>query len=158
MKKLLLLRHGNAAPRLSNMSDFDRSLDNIGKKQIANIADKLAESNNLPNFIIASTALRAISSAKIIQNKRPVIKLTGTELLYSASIFEYIDILGSQKETLESIMLVAHNPTISGFISKLTGKHIGMGTGNLCIIELDIQKWSSINFNSVVLNSTLIKP
>ena len=157
MKKLLLLRHGNAASRLSNMSDYDRSLDNIGKKQITNIANKLAESHNLPNLIIASTALRAISSAKIIQNKKPVIKLTGTELLYSASIFEYIDILGSQNETLESIMLVAHNPTLSGFILKLTGKHIGMGTGNLCLIELDINEWSSINFNSVVLNSTLIK-
>ncbi len=158
MKKLLLLRHGNAASRTSNMSDYDRSLDNIGKKQITNIANKLAESNNLPNFIIASSALRAKSSAEIIQTKNPVIKLTETEQLYSASFFEYIDILGSQKGTLESIMLVAHNPTISGFISKLTGKHIGMGTGNLCILELDIEKWSSINFNSVVLSSTLIKP
>jgi phosphohistidine phosphatase len=158
MKKLLLLRHGNASPRLSNMSDYERSLDNMGKKQITNIADKLVDSNNLPNLIIASTALRAISSAKIIQNKNPVIKLTETELLYSASIFEYIDILGSHKKTCESIMIVAHNPTISGFISKLTGKHTGMGTGNLCIIELDINEWSSINFNSVALSSTLIKP
>jgi phosphohistidine phosphatase len=158
MKKLLLLRHGSAASRLINKSDYDRSLDNTGKKQITCIANKLAESNNLPNLIITSMALRAISSANIIQQIEPVIKLTGTELLYSASIFEYIDILGSQKGVLESIMLVAHNPTISGFISKLTGKHIGMGTGNLCILELDIQEWSSLNFNSSVLNSTLIKP
>lgn len=158
MKKLLLLRHGNAASRRGNMTDFDRPLDKTGKKQISNITNKLREQRQLPDHIISSTAVRTLSSAKIIQNKESIITLSGTEILYSASIFEYIDILGSQKGTLESIMLVAHNPTISEFISKLTGKHIGMGTGNLFILELDIQEWSSINFNSAVFSSTLIKP
>jgi len=55
-------------------------------------------------------------------------------------------------------MLVAHNPTISGFISKITGKHIGMGTGNLCILEIDIEKWSDLGFSSPVISSTLFKP
>ena len=158
MKKLLLLRHGNASSRIENMTDYKRPLDNTGKKQIAIIADKLEESINLPNLIIASTALRAISSAEIIRNKKTNIKLIGTELLYSASIFEYIDILTTQKNNVESIMIVAHNPTISGFISKLTGKHIGMGPGNLCMLELDIKKWSDLDFNSTAINSTLIKP
>jgi len=158
MKKLLLLRHGNASSRIENMTDYKRPLDNTGKKQIAIIADKLEESSNLPNLIIASTALRAISSAEIIQNKKTDIKLMGTELLYSASIFEYIDILSTQKNNVDTIMLVAHNPTISLFISKLTEKHIGMGTGNLCMLELDIKKWSDLDFKSTIINSTLIRP
>ncbi len=156
MKKLLLLRHGNASSRIGNMTDYNRPLDNTGKNQIALIANKLEERINLPNIIIASTALRAISSAKIIQSKNTNIKLTGTEALYSASIFEYIDILTTIKDNVESIMLVAHNPTISGFISKITGKHIGMGTGNLCILEIDIEKWSDLSFRSPIINSTLI--
>ncbi len=158
MKKLLLLRHGNAASRMDNMTDYNRPLDNTGKKQISIIADKLEKTSNLPDFIIASTAVRALSSAEIIQNKKTNIKLTGTEQLYSTSIFEYLDILMSQKENVESIMIVAHNPTISGFISKLTGKHIGMGTGNLCILKLDIEKWSDLIFKTSVINSIVIKP
>lgn len=158
MKKLLLLRHGNAISRIGNMTDFDRPLDTTGKNQISNITNKLREQRQLPDHIISSAAVRALSSAGIIQNKESIITILETEILYSADIFEYIDILGSQNNSFKSIMLVAHNPTISGFISKLTGKHTGMGTGNLCMLELDIEKWSDLGFNSPVISSTLIKP
>ena len=167
MKKLLLLRHGNAASRISGMSDYDRPLNNRGKKEISNIAYKLTESKLIPDLIIASNAARALSSAGIVGNiiwtsnkvgGSMVGGLRGTEVLYSASISEYIDIIKSQKESISTILIVAHNPTISGFTSRLTGKHIGMGTGNLCSIELNIEKWSEIGLNSPVLSSTLLKP
>ena len=158
MKKLMLLRHGNAASRTGNMSDYDRPLDNIGKKEITNISNKLKDNKQLPDLIISSSALRAITSAKIIQNKDSIVKISDTEKLYSADAFEYIDILKTQNNIFNSIMIVAHNPTISGFITRLTGKHIGMGTGNLCIVELGIEEWSNLNFNSPVIRSTLIKP
>ena len=158
MKKLLLLRHGNAASRTGNMTDFDRPLDKTGKKQISNIAYKLTEQKHLPDLIITSSALRAKSSAEIIKNKETIIKITETEKLYSADVFEYLDIINTQKNSFESIMIVAHNPTISGFISRLTGKHLCMGTGNLCIVELKIVEWSNLNFNSSVISSTHIKP
>ncbi len=158
MKKLLLLRHGNALSRTSNMSDHNRPLDNTGKKQIENIEDKLSENKQKPDLIISSTALRAVSTAEIIQNRESKTKLLETDILYSADAFEYIDILKTQNNLLNSIMIVAHNPTISGFITRLTGKHIGMGTGNLCIIEIDIEKWSDLGFSSPVISSTLFKP
>jgi len=159
MKKLLLLRHGNAASRISGMSDHDRPLNSRGKKEISNIAYKLAENTLIPNSIIASSAVRALSSAGIVRNILHITEnIRETELLYSASISEYIDILKSHKESISTILIVAHNPTISGFISRITGKHIGMGTGNLCSIELNIEKWSEIRLNSPVLSSTLLKP
>lgn len=158
MKKLMLLRHGNAASRIENMTDYDRPLDSTGKNQITNISKKLEDNKQLPDLIISSSALRAITSAKIIQNKNSIVKIVKTEKLYSADAFDYIDILKTQNNIFNSIMIVAHNPTISGFISRLTGKHIGMGTGNLCIIEIDIEKWSDLGFSSPVIGSTFIKP
>lgn len=163
MKKLLLLRHGNAASPISGMSDYDRPLNSRGKKEISNIAHKLTESKLIPDLIIASTAVRALSSAGIIGNiiwisNSSRESLRGVELLYSASISEYIDILKSQKELNSTILIVAHNPAISGFIRRMTGKHKGMGTGYLCSIELNIEKWSEIRLNSPVLSSTLLKP
>ena len=158
MKKLLLLRHGNAASRIGNMTDYDRPLDNKGKKQIEVISNKLRNNNQMPDIIISSTALRAILSAEIIQNKESIPKIAKTEKLYTADAFEYIDILKTQNKIFNSIMIVAHNPTISSFITRLTGKHIGMGTGNLCIIAIDIEKWSDLGFRSPIISSTLLKP
>jgi len=162
MKKLLLLRHGNAVSSSSGMADYDRPLSSRGKKEINNIAYKLTESRLIPDLIIASTAERAFSSAGIVRDiiwtSNKVGGLRGTEVLYSASISEYIDILKSQKESISTILIVAHNPTVSGFIIRLTGMHIGMSTGNLCSIELDIKKWSEIRLNSPVLSSTFFKP
>jgi phosphohistidine phosphatase len=163
MKRLLLLRHGNASPGTEGGTDHDRPLDNIGNMQIRNIADKLLDQGCCPNLIITSSAVRANSSAEIIKDtyltsNKAINKLIKTEKLYSASLIEYIDILSSQNNSFESILLVAHNPTISGFISRLTGKHTGMGTGNLCILDLDVNKWSDMNLNSTVISSTLVKP
>ncbi|MCF6336072.1 MAG: histidine phosphatase family protein [Spirochaetales bacterium] len=158
MKKLLLLRHGNALSRTGNISDYDRPLDNSGKKQIISVSNKLVEINQIPERIISSAALRAISSAEIIHSKKNTIELIKTEILYSAAVFEYIDIIKTQNGSFESIMIVAHNPAISGFAAKITGKHIGLGTGNLCILEIDIEKWSNLDFNSPVINSTCLKP
>ncbi len=158
MKRILLLRHGSASSRSGNISDFNRPLDKTGKTQISNIRNQLSEQRQMPDHIISSTAVRALSSAKIIQNKESIITISETKILYSADIFEYIDIIGSQKNSFKSIMIVAHNPTISGFISKITGKHTGMGTGNLCILELNIEKWSDLSFKSIIINSTIIKP
>ena len=163
MKKLLLLRHGNASLPDSGIADYDRPLNSRGKKEISNIAYKLLEKKLIPDIIIASAAERALSSADIVRN---IIKISDndksllreTETLYSASIPEYIDILKSQKETISTILIIAHNPAISSFGSRMTGKHIGMGTGNLCLLELGIEKWSEIKINSPVLISTLLKP
>lgn len=159
MKKILLLRHGNAVSSGSGMADYDRPLSSRGKKEINNIAYKLTESKLLPDMIVSSTAVRAFSSAEIIRNFLQLTNsIRGTEVLYSASISEYINILKSQKESISTILIVAHNPTVSGFIIRLTGMHIGMSTGNLCSIELDIEKWSEIGLNTPVLSSTFFKP
>ncbi len=163
MKKLLLLRHGNASFPDSGMADYDRPLTNRGKKEINNITYKLLGNKLIPDIIISSTAKRALSSANIVRNIIQISNnytslLRETEKLYSASISEYMDILKSQKESISIILIVAHNPTISGFGSRITGKHIGMGTGNLHRIELDIEKWNKIKINSPVLTSTLFKP
>ena len=163
MKKLLLLRHGNATFSDSGMADYDRPLNNRGKKEINNIAHKLLENKLIPDIIITSTAKRALSSADIVKNiirisNNDISQLRETEILYSASISEYIDILQSQNKSISTILIVAHNPAISGFCSRITGKHTGMGTGNLCLLELDIDNWSEIKINRPVLSSTLFKP
>lgn len=163
MKRLLLLRHGNASFPDSGMVDYDRTLNSRGKKEISNIAYKLLEYKLIPDIIITSAAERAFSSAVIVKNtvekidKNKVI-LIGTKKLYLASISEYIDILKSQKELISTILIVAHNPSISEFGKRITGKHIGMGTGNLCSIKLNIENWSEIRSNSQVISSTLLKP
>ena len=163
MKKLLLLRHGNALFPDSGMDDYDRPLSSRGKKEINNIAYKLLENKRIPDIIITSTAKRALSTADIVRN---IIKISDndinlqreTDALYSASISEYTDILRSQKKSISTILIIAHNPAISGFCSKITGKHIGMGTGNLCLLEMDIENWSEIKINIPILSSALLKP
>lgn len=157
MKKLLLLRHGSALSRSGNISDHDRPLDKSGRAQIASVTDKLLSRNHIPEIIIASSALRAAASAEIT-GKTVQCSVRSSDTLYSAAPQDYITLLKGMENRVSSVMIVAHNPTISEFAGRLSGKHIGMGTGNICLLELNIEQWSDLEFNAPVVSSVIIRP
>ncbi len=157
MKRIFLLRHGNAAPGGSGKADRDRPLEESGRTQIVSVSDKLVSQNYIPEIIITSSALRAKTSGEIA-GKIVHCSMRSSDTLYSAASQDYITLLKGMENRFNSVMIVAHNPTISDFAGRLSGTHIGMGTGNICLLELDIEQWSDLGFNSPVISSTIIRP
>ena len=64
-KQLILVRHANARRGAPGLADFDRTLDHAGVSEAQEMAFRIKNRKLIPDLIISSPAIRAISTAKI---------------------------------------------------------------------------------------------
>lgn len=69
MKTLFLIRHAKSSWDDPNKDDFDRPLNERGKRNAPFMGKLLKKENILPDLIISSPAKRAIATAKIIADE-----------------------------------------------------------------------------------------
>lgn len=155
--KLYLLRHGQAQPYGSHHHDFDRELTAQGRLEIAQIAQWMKSEGHNPHRVVASNAIRTIQSAEIAAGifETPINNFWGEIKLYNAEVEEYLHEIHSQPESIPSIMMVGHNPTISDLAMFLTGKDVGLSTGGLAIISQDSKHWRELGHKTAHLDLQL---
>ena len=123
MKKIYLIRHAKSSWSEEEISDFDRPLNKRGKRDLLFMANRLREFSITPELILSSTAKRAQKSAKVIaQNiNYDVDKIKYDESLYDSSYSTYRYLLDSLDDKLNSVFIVAHNPTLTEVAERLSG-------------------------------------
>ena len=121
--KLFLLRHAKSAWR-SFENDHDRALSERGLRDAKTLAEHISNSQISFNTILCSTAKRTKETLKIIKENSPYAykDINYTENLYHASESTMRDII--EETQTDSLLIVSHNPSISGMISYLSGSQV----------------------------------
>jgi len=116
--KLLFIRHSLAIEREEYLGhDFDRPLSEKGIKRAKKFFKEIKKIYPHIDFIITSTAKRALQSAEILDSYYPKAKIVKTsKLLPGAGINEFNEII-SEKEGV--IAIVGHQPDIEEIIKSL---------------------------------------
>jgi len=159
MKILLLLRHAKSSWRDEALSDFDRPLNERGKKAAHAIGRYIRKHKMMPDLVLSSPAVRARETTGIITTTA---KLTA-EIRYDQRIYEadpprLVQVLSQIENNFCSVLLVGHNPGIEELISLLTGSSQHMPTAALAKIRLEgADDWSEISQAKAILELT-IKP
>ena len=159
MKILLLLRHAKSSWRDEALSDFDRPLNERGKKAAHAIGRYIRKHKMMPDLVLSSPAVRARETTGIITTTA---KLTA-EIRYDQRIYEadpprLVQVLSQIENNFFSVLLVGHNPGIEELISLLTGSSQHMPTAALAKIRLEgADDWSEISQAKAILELT-IKP
>ena len=140
--KLYLLRHGDAGEAVdSKTKDAERPLTPKGVQRTKQLADALAQMEISFDAVLSSPLARARETAEIVARG---LKFAGkVELTDSLTPFGSMENLVHQLTTLrpvpKSILLVGHEPYLSGFISLLCTGGPGLGLemkkGALCRLE-----------------------
>ena len=144
MKTLYIVRH---AKTKDNLDDRARELLPLGIERTQKLGKYLAEQHCQINHIYTSTALRAKQTTEIIADQLQLdkTKIIDVEGLYVGSSDDYIDIIISQDNKDDSLMLVGHNPQVTilaqFFIPDFS--HY-MQTGACFCIDFQTDKWESI--------------
>jgi phosphohistidine phosphatase len=122
MKNLLLIRHAKSSWDDPAQKDFDRPLNERGKKDAPEMAKRVKEKGIKPDLIVSSTARRARKTAKYFAAEFDIDKdhLFLTEHLYEASVNQYREVLCSLSNQADTVLLFAHNPGITAFANTLT--------------------------------------
>ncbi len=140
---LYILRHGIAADRGAQYPDDDlRPLTDKGISRMRREAKGMDAIGVSPDLIISSTLVRAIQTAEIVQQRLssppPLIK--SRSLVPEAHPSQILDELAANHSSLDSVMVVGHEPHMSSLVSYiLTGRVswiIEMKKGALVSIDL----------------------
>lgn len=144
MKKLYLIRHAKSGWDNPALKDIERPLNERGYASANEMSQQLKV---IPDLIITSPAVRAMSTALIFARNLDynfnniVIK----QELYDTDIKDYLSVLHSIDNQFKTVLLFAHNPTISDFAESLT-KSIPkeMPTCAMAGISFNTNNWKEI--------------
>ena len=146
MKTLLLVRHAKSSWDDPSMSDFDRPLNERGKKDAPKMAERLIEKGITINTFLSSPAKRAKKTAKIFAHafKREEEGIILIQELYLAGSGIFGTVLSSIDTDAETIAIFAHNPGITDFANTLTEARIDdIPTCGVFAVKIDTDNWKN---------------
>jgi phosphohistidine phosphatase len=145
MKTLLLLRHAKSSWDNAGLTDYNRPLNDRGRRDAPRMGKLIRREGLTPNLMLSSSAKRAATTAELVALEFSLTsEIRYTESLYLAEPETYIVLARQVSDDIESIMMVGHNPGIQELVEWLTGQDERMATATLAYIRAPIQKWSEL--------------
>ncbi|HBT97159.1 MAG TPA: hypothetical protein DEB25_05805 [Desulfobulbaceae bacterium] len=146
MKTLYLLRHGQAPWTQGN--DFNRALDATGERQAAAIGLRLARAAARPEMIVASPAERTRQTACIVAEALscPEEHIRYAPEIYAADVWLLARLVQEYPASLNSLLLVGHNPMLAVFAEWLTIECFDrLPACGLLAVGFDAGEWARID-------------
>lgn len=145
MKQLILIRHAKSDWGNPGLDDFDRPLNERGKKDAPVMAARLKERKITIDAFIASPAKRAAKTAKLFaeifnRNKDEIIF---KEELYMAGPLIFFDVIAKADNTFSTIAIFSHNNGITEFANRLVDVRIdNIPTCGIFAVKAACDNWA----------------
>jgi phosphohistidine phosphatase len=122
MKTIILVRHAKSSWEDFSLPDFDRPLNDRGRRDAPVMAERLRERGIVPELLVSSTAKRAQKTCKLFAEALGMDKsaILLKEELYLAEPDMFGKVIVSLNDRISCVALYAHNPGITAF-ANLTG-------------------------------------
>ena len=149
MKTLGLLRHAKSDWADMSLRDFDRGLNNRGRRGAAVMGGHIRSHGIASDRLLASTAERV---RRTLDATRLQVPITFDEHIYLADSDALIEVLRAVDGDPQALMLVGHNPGLQELIFDLVAPEREndlfatvsekFPTASFAVLELDIAKWA----------------
>ena len=152
MKTLILIRHAKSSWDDPYLDDFERPLNQRGKRDLPKMAARFRSKYADVNHFIASPANRALTTAKAFAEGKANI-LVIDKSLYHASYRNMISIISQVADKHEKIALVGHNPGLTDLCNHLLRDEYidNIPTTGIVVLSLPITNWNKIASKSASL-------
>lgn len=130
-----------------DLSDFDRPLNDRGKRDAPMMAQRLQKSKVRIDGLISSPALRAKSTAILFAKELEIKekKIMYVDELYHAGIENFYSVIENCDDEYKQIAVFSHNPGITEFANMLISevRIDNIPTCGIFAVEADIKKWKN---------------
>jgi phosphohistidine phosphatase len=157
MKQLLLYRHAKSSWDDHGLADRDRPLSPRGQRDATTIAREIG-GGYVVDRILCSPARRTLETlAALLPGLTGEPRIAITEKLYGTLSGDYRQIVASDGEDADCLLIVGHNPAIQATALALigTGDDADLAklaakfpTGGLAAIAFDAKDWAEISPHS----------
>jgi phosphohistidine phosphatase len=156
MKTLYLLRHAKSSWDDASLSDFERPLNDRGRRTAPFMGGLMKDRGLEPELIVSSPARRAKDTAAAVKEAAGLAaEIVFEPHIYEASPNDLRNIIASLDDKYSSVMVVGHNPGMESIVYYLTGQVSGMPTAALAVIELDADRWVDVTAGCGTLNGVI---
>jgi phosphohistidine phosphatase len=147
MRSLILFRHGKSDWDAPYSTDHERPLANRGTEAARCMGRVLAQTGQIPDLAVTSTAVRARDTLQLAaQAGRWHCPMRSVDALYEASAGEALLWIRALDQNPECLLLTGHEPTWSELAGRLVGEAlIKVPTGAMLRIDFAIDAWSEID-------------
>jgi phosphohistidine phosphatase len=148
MKRLTLVRHAKAEDAVSGQDDWNRALATKGQRDARKMGERLKARKRVPDLILTSPALRAITTAKIVARAMGITEsgIREDDRLYLASPKKIIEVAHEFGARSKHLMIFGHNPGITDCADQLSGEREidAMPTCAIFTACFDVDNWSEL--------------
>ncbi|MEJ7610667.1 MAG: histidine phosphatase family protein [Ferruginibacter sp.] len=145
MKRLVVVRHAKSSWADIGQKDFDRPLNDRGKKDAPVMGERMLDAGVKINAFVSSPAKRALQTCKAFaeaygKDKAGIILV---EKLYHAPSDIYFEAIKEFDDAHNNVAVFGHNPGITDFVNSLCkDKHIdNMPTCAVFSVQADVSRW-----------------
>lgn len=165
MKTIYLLRHAQAGSSDTGQ-DFDRVLTPKGLDDAKALGNFMRGKNYSPDLILCSAAKRTRQTYDQLSKSVVAPDVQFSEEMYSASRGELFAMLQGLDDSVESVMILAHNPAIYELVATIAtdgaDTHMnrlaqGYEPASLSVVEAGCAQWADIDVDGNTLKD-LVSP
>jgi phosphohistidine phosphatase len=148
MKQLLLMRHAKSSWDTPGQTDFDRTLNERGKKDAPEMGKRILHKGFKPDLIVSSPAKRAQKTAREIaaQLEYDENRIDLETSIYEAETDDLMHVIRSFDDAHKKVIMVGHNPAFTGIVGMLSSSFIAhLPTAGIVLISFDLGSWKQVS-------------
>jgi phosphohistidine phosphatase len=146
MKTLLVMRHAKSDWSETSSGDHDRPLNPRGVKAARFMGRFLTEVGVVPELIISSTAVRALTTAELASDAGGWgCTIVARRELYASEPERVLDVLSEVDPDIDRLLITGHEPTWSALAGRLIGGgRIRMPTAAVACLDFQKGSWADL--------------
>jgi phosphohistidine phosphatase len=148
MKLLYVIRHAKSSWDDIDLNDFDRPLNERGKRDAPRMAKRLKEKEIVPDLMLSSPAKRALSTAKRMAAALdyPKEKIKTDKTLYHADEETIYSVIHGVKNKHDVLFVFGHNPGLTDFVNSMSNESPidNVPTCGVVAFSIEINDWAAL--------------
>lgn len=160
MRRLILLRHGKAAPQ-GSAPDFERSLEIRGIDESRHVGTYLAEEGLIPDLVLVSPSFRTRETWQAVSSTLGAVDHHFVPDLYLASSDQVLESIQEHGHDAKILLVVGHNPSLHDLAVELVdhGDRYAFArlrehfpTASFVVLDLPDGDWTGLRRHSMRLD------
>ena len=142
MPRLMLLRHAKSDWKADYGYDHERPLNKRGRRAARAVGEFVTAHGLAPDLVLTSSAVRTRTTTELAASAGN----WNTEIvtvadLYGADLTTVLDLVKGVSG-VNRLMVVGHEPTMSGFLGRMSGSRLRVTTATLAVLRLYSDRWA----------------
>lgn len=145
MRQLLLLRHAKSSWDDRSLPDFERPLNDRGRRAAPLIGREMKRRGVNPDSILSSPATRTRETVDLVVAAAGLnAPVRFDERIYEASVGDLLAVIADMDDAAGRVLLVGHNPGLENLLARFTGELRPVPTAALAALAVDAERWRDV--------------